>query len=45
MNVLRLRLQVAWLQSRLIIVRLRISNLLTISIWRVNPSRLEQTLI
>ena len=29
----------------LFIVRLRISNLLTISIWRVNPSRLKRTLI
>ena len=45
MNVLRPRLQVAWLQSRLFTVRLPISNLLAISIWRVNPSRLEQTLI
>ena len=32
MNVLRPRLQVAWLQSRLIVVRLPVSNLLAISI-------------
>jgi hypothetical protein len=34
-------------QSRLIIVRLPTSNLLrlAISIWRVNPSRLEHTFI
>jgi hypothetical protein len=45
MNVLRPRVQVALPQSKLIIVRLPISNLLAISMWRVNLSRLEQTLI
>ena len=39
MNVLHPRLQAAWLQSRLIIVRLPISNVLAIGIWRVNSSR------